>query len=164
MVRDLKNFTDSLNSKENSVLNDTIMISPDAEKAKTKPTSIFKDSGSTLSILQMNYVKMSPIINELYKSLVREDGEDTLVDNEYPLSNSDEDIDKPHPNLTSDLIFKPSSVESDSFDNTQVEHITITSKKTSERSIDMRNMLGFMNQNLYHDYLNITNIMKLKRL
>ena len=30
--------------------------------------------------------------------------------------------------------------------------------------IDMRNMLGFLNQNLYHDYLNITNIMKLKRL
>ena len=28
----------------------------------------------------------------------------------------------------------------------------------------MRNMLGFLNQNLYHDYLNITNIMKLKRL
>lgn len=30
--------------------------------------------------------------------------------------------------------------------------------------IDMRNVLGFLNQNLYHDYLNITNIMKLKRL
>ena len=43
-------------------------------------------------------------------------------------------------------------------------HITITNKKTNERKIDMRNMLGFMNQNLYHDYLNITNIMKLKRL
>jgi len=28
----------------------------------------------------------------------------------------------------------------------------------------MRNMLGFLNQNLYHEYLNITNIMKLKRL
>lgn len=28
----------------------------------------------------------------------------------------------------------------------------------------MRNLLGFLNQNLYHDYLNITNIMKLKRL
>ena len=31
-------------------------------------------------------------------------------------------------------------------------------------NIDMRNLLGFLNQNLYHDYLNITNIMKLKRL
>ena len=30
--------------------------------------------------------------------------------------------------------------------------------------VDMRNLLGFLNQNLYHDYLNITNIMKLKRL
>ena len=28
----------------------------------------------------------------------------------------------------------------------------------------MRNILGFLNQNLYHDYLNITNIMKLKRM
>ena len=28
----------------------------------------------------------------------------------------------------------------------------------------MRNILGFMNQTLYHDYMNITNIMKLKRL
>ncbi len=31
-----------------------------------------------------------------------------------------------------------------------------------KHKIDMRNMLGFLNQNLYHDYLNITNIMKLK--
>ena len=30
--------------------------------------------------------------------------------------------------------------------------------------IDMRNILGFLNQSLYHDYMNITNIMKLKRL
>ena len=34
----------------------------------------------------------------------------------------------------------------------------------NKHKIDMRNMLGFLNQNLYHDYLNITNIMKLKRL
>ncbi len=30
--------------------------------------------------------------------------------------------------------------------------------------IDLRNLLGFLNQSLYHDYMNITNIMKLKRL
>ena len=59
------------------------MISPDAG-GKSKAPTIFKDSGGTLSILQMNYVKMSPIINELYKSLVREDGEDILIDNDYP--------------------------------------------------------------------------------
>ena len=35
---------------------------------------------------------------------------------------------------------------------------------SQKHKIDMRNMLGFLNQNLYHDYLNITNIMKLKRL
>ena len=29
---------------------------------------------------------------------------------------------------------------------------------------DMRNLLGFINQNLYHDYLNISTIMKLRRL
>jgi len=34
----------------------------------------------------------------------------------------------------------------------------------NKQKIDMRNLLGFLNQNLYHDYLNITNIMKLKRL
>lgn len=37
-------------------------------------------------------------------------------------------------------------------------------KLETKVKIDMRNMLGFLNQNLYHDYLNITNIMKLKRL
>ena len=36
--------------------------------------------------------------------------------------------------------------------------------QNKHEKIDMRNMLGFLNQNLYHDYLNITNIMKLKRL
>lgn len=41
----------------------------------------------------------------------------------------------------------------------------IGDKKNKDPSkIDMRNLLGFMNQNLYHDYMNITNIMKLKRL
>ena len=30
--------------------------------------------------------------------------------------------------------------------------------------LDLRNILGFLNQSLYHDYMNITNIMKLKRL
>ncbi len=33
-----------------------------------------------------------------------------------------------------------------------------------KEELDMRNMLGFLNQSLYHDYMNITNIMKLKRL
>lgn len=31
-------------------------------------------------------------------------------------------------------------------------------------NIDLRNLVGFFNQSLYHEYLNITNIMKLKRL
>lgn len=31
-------------------------------------------------------------------------------------------------------------------------------------NIDLKNLVGFYNQNLYHEYLNITNIMKLKRL
>jgi hypothetical protein len=46
----------------------------------------------------------------------------------------------------------------------RIGHIGISSKLKSSKRIDMRNMLGFLNQNLYHDYLNITNIMKLKRL
>lgn len=31
-------------------------------------------------------------------------------------------------------------------------------------AIDLKNLVGFFNQSLYHEYLNITNIMKLKRL
>lgn len=30
--------------------------------------------------------------------------------------------------------------------------------------INLKNLMGFLNQSLYHEYLNITNIMKLKRL
>ena len=30
--------------------------------------------------------------------------------------------------------------------------------------IDMRHLMGYLNQNLYHDYLNITHIMRLKKL
>lgn len=41
--------------------------------------------------------------------------------------------------------------------------IALTNNKDPNK-IDMKNILGFMNQNLYHDYMNITNIMKLKRL
>ena len=37
-------------------------------------------------------------------------------------------------------------------------------KGRDPNDVDMKNILGFMNQNLYHDYMNITNIMKLKRL
>jgi len=31
-------------------------------------------------------------------------------------------------------------------------------------SIDMRHLMGYLNQNLYHDYLNITHIMRLKKM
>lgn len=34
----------------------------------------------------------------------------------------------------------------------------------NSNNIDLRNLMGFFNQSLYHEYLNITNIMKLKRL
>lgn len=34
----------------------------------------------------------------------------------------------------------------------------------SASNIDLKNLVGFFNQSLYHEYLNITNIMKLKRL
>ena len=37
-------------------------------------------------------------------------------------------------------------------------------KERDPNEVNMKNILGFMNQNLYHDYMNITNIMKLKRL
>ena len=48
---------------------------------------------------------------------------------------------------------KPDGIDTD---------LRVEQEKTE--NIDMRNLLGFLNQSLYHDYLNITNIMKLKRL
>ena len=75
-----------------------------------------------LSILHKSYSKLLPIVKDLYRWCVREDGEDlkTINKREHDMDNSD--------------------------------------------NIDLRNLMGFFNQSLYHEYLNITNIMKLKRL
>ena len=37
-------------------------------------------------------------------------------------------------------------------------------EQSKDTKLDMRNMLGFINQNLYNEYLNISNIMRIKRL
>ena len=88
-----------------------------------------------LSLLQRNYAKLAPILKEFINNLVIEDnGEDS-----GPLK---DDQDFHQLNGQSELIEEQEKTE----------------------NIDMRNLLGFLNQNLYHDYLNITNIMKLKRL
>lgn len=163
MVRDLKLFTDALKNKEISTLNQTTIISSEKEKSKSKP-SMLKDSHSTLSILQRNYVKMRPIIIELYNSLVREDGEPDDFKADLDLPNSDDENDRmvDLETIASDVMAKPST------NNTKLSEkvgtMSITAKKKPGRKLDMRNFLGFLNQNLYHDYLNITNIMKLKRL
>ena len=94
-------------------------------------------SSTFLSILQRNYVAIMPVMNEIYKRLVREEGE-------------------------------PDHLESKAEKYLNTEDVKITAGKNTQgkdpNNIDMKNILGFMNQNLYHDYMNITNIMKLKRL
>lgn len=82
-------------------------------------------------------MKIGPIIREMQKVLVWEDGENA---EEYDDVND-------------------SCVNDDESDEEK-----ILESNQNKHKIDMRNMLGFLNQNLYHDYLNITNIMKLKRL
>jgi hypothetical protein len=54
------------------------------------------------------------------------------------------------------------SLEAD--EGTSYAVINLDKLQDTSVKVDMRNILGFLNQNLYHDYLNITNIMKLKRL
>ena len=34
----------------------------------------------------------------------------------------------------------------------------------NDPQVDMRHLMGYLNQNLYHDYLNITHIMRLKKM
>lgn len=100
------------------------------------------NGSSFLSILQRSYISIQPIIQEVYKKLVREEGEAPTLD-----SKAEKYIQDDNP---SQKPFKS----------------TYLGKRTQQESqkVDMRNLLGFMNQNLYHDYMNITNIMKLKRL
>lgn len=88
-----------------------------------------------MSILQRNFAKIGPIFRQLVSFLVKE-GDDT------------DDTDN----------------EEENDDSKGNKEVTIESETQQGNKIDMRNMLGFLNQNLYHDYLNITNIMKLKRL
>jgi hypothetical protein len=70
-----------------------------------------------ISVLHKGYCKLYPIVKELYRWCVREDGEDQSLMDEGEIG-----------------------------------------------AIDLKNLVGFFNQSLYHEYLNITNIMKLKRL
>jgi hypothetical protein len=166
MIRDLNNFTEALRLKDISALNETMV-----NKSMLKECQ-----GSNLSILQRNYMKMIPVIKELHKALVREEGEEEPHSDLLEVYSSDEDSDGILPSITihKELNHSPKSQsqsQSQDPDNenllmniTKVGQIDITHKIKKSKRIDMRNMLGFMNQNLYHDYLNITNIMKLKRL
>lgn len=44
------------------------------------------------------------------------------------------------------------------------ECIEFLEGKEDDPSIQMKHLLGFLNQSLYHDYLNITHVMRLKKL
>ena len=90
-----------------------------------------------LSILQRSYVAIMPIIKLIYKCLVKEEGVSEELE-----SKAESYVDFEHESINYDRTYK----------------------NKDPNIIDMKNILGFMNQNLYHDYMNITNIMKLKRL
>lgn len=63
------------------------------------------------------------------------------------------------------LVEEGDNIEEEKTQNNQGNSDTLTeNEQLHDEKIDMRNMLGFLNQNLYFDYLNIINIMKLKRL
>ena len=44
------------------------------------------------------------------------------------------------------------------------DFIDLLPKDPKDPDIDMRHLMGYLNQNLYHDYLNITHIMRLKKM
>jgi hypothetical protein len=168
MIRDLDNFTEALRLKDISALSETMVD----KNRSGKPSMLKECQGSNLSILQRNYMKMIPVIKELHKALVREEGEEEPYNDLLDVYSSDEDSDGILPAITIHKESNHSQSQDQDQENehllmniTKVGQIDITHKiKKKSKRIDMRNMLGFMNQNLYHDYLNITNIMKLKRL
>lgn len=155
---------DSIKGHEVDTLNETMMIST-IDGAKQK-SNLSKEPRVMHSMLQYNYMKMIPIIRELHNSLVREEGEPDKYDEEFDITLSD-DEDNFYPNLDSmdpNMLIKSNDASSPEPIEAKIGHISIRNDKKPSKKIDMRNMLGFLNQNLYHDYLNITNIMKLKRL
>jgi len=95
------------------------------------------NSTSFLSILQRSYVAIQPIIKEIHNRWVPEEGGIGELQ-----SRADKYVSTDEAKATFDQRYKD----------------------RDPKDIDMKNILGFMNQNLYHDYMNITNIMKLKRL
>jgi hypothetical protein len=95
------------------------------------------NSHNLLSILQKSYVAIQPVVKELHRRLVREEGGVSELESQAEKYVNTDEI---------------KAMYNQSY------------KNRDPNVIDMRNVLGFMNQNLYHDYMNITNIMKLKRL
>lgn len=109
---------------------------------------------------------MLPVIKELHKCLVREEGEQDPADDYIEIESSDdEESDEILPNVQILDETRGLNIQENERSGIQrIGQITVSQKIKRSNKIDCRNMLGFMNQNLYHDYLNITNIMKLKRL
>jgi len=92
--------------------------------------------------LQRNYIAIQPIIKEVHRRLVREEGEPVILESKAE-----------------------KYIQEDPNTQHKFRSQYIGNKENKDpNKVDMRNVLGFMNQNLYHDYMNITNIMKLKRL
>jgi hypothetical protein len=135
------------------------------DKTKKNPHIFRETESSNISLLQRNYIKMLPILKELHRSLVREDGEKEPNDESLNVNSSDEDNDELLPSVKLENEKRGLNIQNnDMFTYQRVGPITLSDKIKRKNKIDCRNLLGFMNQNLYHDYLNITNIMKLKRL
>ena len=127
LIRDVFNYADATKIKDLIEIMD-----------KTEENANHDLNGSTyLSILQRSYIAIMPIIKEIYKWLVKEEGAPDELE-----SKAESYVDIEHENIVFDRTYKGKD----------------------PNVIDMRNVLGFMNQNLYNDYMNITNIMKLKRL
>ena len=164
MIRDLKHFVEALHLKEISMFNETMVDKTQQYKRPNK-----ESGGWNLSILQRNYLKMMPVIKELHKSLVREEGESDPTDDYLIVESSDEEDDSENILPSVELFNENSDLRAQNnkgnynLHRNKIGNISV-SHKMKNNQLDWRNMLGFMNQNLYHDYLNITNIMKLKRL
>ena len=127
LIRDIFNYADAMKVRD---------IIESIEKAETNQAKDLNNS-TFLSILQWSYIAIIPIINEIYKRIVKEEGAPAWLESK---------------------VDKYINIDEKSF------RLNRSYKNRNPNKVDMKNVLGFLNQNLYHEYMNITNIMKLKRL
>ena len=170
--RDSKRESEDKIKKGDKIFNESGPIANNED-----PESIYsiENEIDTMSILVKGYKKVYPLIDFLEKYIFQEWSEDEEGMNSAPINyNSDSDLEEDKNQIDLNKNIKAKKETDLAAKNKKIGGIIERRQRRfikqqlndaiKEEGINVENLLGFINQKKVNSYLNISNIMKLKKL